>query len=58
MFKLLPEQYVHSAALKDWVRANKHNKFVPECLLKAWGFDNSREASFVAARHPDFDRRL
>jgi hypothetical protein len=43
-FKLLPEEYLHSAALKDWVRANKHNKFVPEHLLEAWGFDDSREA--------------
>jgi hypothetical protein len=39
VFKLSPEQYVDSAALKEWVRANKHNKFVPEQLLEAWGFD-------------------
>lgn len=44
IFKLLPEQYVDSTALKEWVRTNKHNKFVPEDLLKAWGFDDSREA--------------
>lgn len=43
-FKLSPEQYVDSVALRDWVRANKHNKFVPEGLLQAWGFDDSREA--------------
>jgi len=39
IFKLSPEQYVDSAALKEWVLANKHNKFVPEQLLDAWGFD-------------------
>ncbi|PYX91666.1 MAG: hypothetical protein DMG67_09400 [Acidobacteria bacterium] len=39
IFKLSPEQYVDSAALKEWVLANKHNKFVPEQLLEAWGFD-------------------
>ncbi len=40
MFELLPEQYIHSIALKEWVRANKHDKFVPERLLDAWGFDD------------------
>ncbi len=39
IFKLSPEQYVDSVALKEWVLANKHNKFVPEQLLEAWGFD-------------------
>lgn len=58
MFKLLPEEYVHSAALKDWVRANKHNKFVPEGLLQAWGFDDSREAGYFAASHSDFGRPM
>lgn len=39
-FKLLPEQYVDSVVLKEWVWANRHDKFVPEQLLDAWGFDD------------------
>jgi hypothetical protein len=35
---LKPEQYLSSAALKDWVRTNKDDKYVPSDLLKAWGF--------------------
>lgn len=37
IFKLLPEQYVERYGIKkEWVRINKHNKFIPEDLLKAW----------------------
>ncbi len=35
---LTPEQYVSSTALKEWVRTNKDEKYVPSELLKAWGF--------------------
>jgi hypothetical protein len=36
--KLSPEQYTDSAALKDWVRKNKDQKYVPLALLATWGF--------------------
>lgn len=36
---LKPEQYLGSAALKEWVRTNKDDRYVPSDLLKAWGFD-------------------
>jgi len=35
---LSPEQYESSALLKDWVRRNMDEKYVPSDLLKAWGF--------------------
>jgi len=34
---LAPDQYVHSAALREWVERNKDEKYVPSYLLKAWG---------------------
>jgi hypothetical protein len=37
--RLLPEQYVNSVQLKDWVRKNKDQKYVPSDLLKAWDFE-------------------
>jgi len=36
---LSPQQYTGSAPLKDWVRRNMGEKYVPTDLLKAWGFD-------------------
>ncbi len=35
---ITPEQYRTSAALKEWVRQNKDEKYVPPELLKYWGF--------------------
>jgi hypothetical protein len=35
---LTPEEYLSSVALKEWVRSNKDEKYVPPDLLKAWGF--------------------
>jgi hypothetical protein len=35
---------VNSAALKEWARANKDEKYVPSELLKAWGFDEDEAA--------------
>lgn len=35
---LTPDQYLSSIALKEWVRSNKDEKYVPSDLLKAWGF--------------------
>jgi hypothetical protein len=39
---LLPEQYVSSAELKEWVRANRGQKYVPIDLLMAWGLEVER----------------
>jgi len=42
--RLSPHEYVSSAALKEWVRANKDEKYVPSYLLKAWGFSEDEAA--------------
>ena len=36
---LSPEQYVDSSALREWVRKNKDQKYIPDDLLKLWGFE-------------------
>jgi hypothetical protein len=41
---LSPAEYADSTALKEWVRANKDEKYVPSELLKAWGFDEEEAA--------------
>ena len=33
-----PDQYKNSVPLKEWVRRNKDEKYVPSDLLKHWGF--------------------
>ncbi|HZW94332.1 MAG TPA: hypothetical protein VFF64_15380 [Candidatus Eremiobacteraceae bacterium] len=38
-YNLSPEQYLQSPQLREWVRRNKNSKFVPEALLKGWGFE-------------------
>jgi hypothetical protein len=35
---LHPADYASSAELKQWVRQNKDQKFVPLDVLKIWGF--------------------
>jgi hypothetical protein len=37
--RLSPAEYEHSVQLKDWVRKNKDQKYVPSDLLKAWDFE-------------------
>jgi hypothetical protein len=37
-FDLQPEQYVCSPELREWAKHNKDSRYVPEALLKAWGF--------------------
>ncbi len=34
---LSPAEYENSPALKEWVRKNKDQKYVPPQLLKVWG---------------------
>ncbi|MGE0404776.1 MAG: hypothetical protein AB7O65_00635 [Candidatus Korobacteraceae bacterium] len=41
--RLKPEQYEASGPLKEWARANKNHKYVPQELLKAWGFEVQSE---------------
>jgi hypothetical protein len=36
---LSPAEYGSSAALKEWVRKNKDQKYVPDDLLEFWGFE-------------------
>lgn len=38
-FNLTPEQYLSSVRLREWARQNRNSKFIPEVLLKDWGFD-------------------
>ena len=40
---LRPHQYETSTSLKDWVAKNKHNKYVPQDLLLAWGMSAPSE---------------
>ena len=49
--RLSPEQYVNSVQLKDWVRKNKDQKYVPSELLKAWDFDAPSEVCKIV-RYP------
>lgn len=37
--RLSPDQYLASVQLKEWVRKNKDQKYVPSDLLKAWNFE-------------------
>ena len=39
-----PDQYKDSLALKEWVRRNKDEKYVPPELLKHWGFEEDEAA--------------
>jgi hypothetical protein len=41
--RLSPDQYAGSAQLKEWVRKNKDQKYVPSDLLEAWDFDAASE---------------
>jgi hypothetical protein len=38
-FGLRPEQYVSSTRLREWARLHRNSKYVPEILLKEWGFE-------------------
>ena len=46
---LSPEQYESSALLKDWVRRNMDEKYVPSELLKAWDFEKDEAQKDEAA---------
>jgi hypothetical protein len=38
-FNLQPDQYITSSRLREWASRNKNQKYVPEHLLEAWGFE-------------------
>ena len=38
-YNLAPDQYLQSTQLREWARRNRNSRFVPEPLLKAWGFE-------------------
>lgn len=38
-YQLTPDQYLQSSQLREWARRNFKAKYVPESLLKAWGFE-------------------
>jgi hypothetical protein len=37
--KLEPNEYVNSVPLREWAQRNRHSKYIPESLLKAWGLN-------------------
>jgi len=37
--RLSPTEYEGSARLKEWVRKNKDQKYIPDELLKLWGLE-------------------
>jgi hypothetical protein len=38
-FNLQPNQYIRSTQLREWASHNMNSKYIPESLLKAWGFE-------------------
>ena len=38
-FNLQPDEYITSTQLREWASRNKNQKFIPETLLQAWGFE-------------------
>lgn len=45
-----PEEYKSSVRLKEWVRKNKDDKYVPPELLKHWGFIDDETINSPASR--------
>jgi hypothetical protein len=37
--RLSPADYEGSLTLKEWVRKNRDQKYIPDDLLKLWGFE-------------------
>jgi hypothetical protein len=37
--RLSPQEYANSVQLKEWVRKNKDQKYVPSNLLELWGLE-------------------
>ena len=49
---LSPSEYATSAKLKEWVRRNKDQKYVPSNLLVAWHFDVDVKLFGTTAKPP------
>jgi len=37
--RLSPSEYEGSTQLKEWARKNKDQKYIPDDLLRFWGFE-------------------
>jgi hypothetical protein len=37
--RLSPADYEGSVQLKEWARKNKDQKYIPDDLLRSWGFE-------------------
>ena len=46
-FQLQPDQYVRSTNLREWALRNKSTRYVPEFLLKVWGFEIDSTLDFA-----------
>ncbi|MBZ5681527.1 MAG: hypothetical protein LAO24_15615 [Acidobacteriia bacterium] len=42
---ITPDRYKDSLPLKEWVRQNKDEKYVPPELLRHWGFTEEEDAA-------------
>lgn len=49
---LSPAQYASSAELKEWVRKNKDERYVPPQLLDLWGFEVNIDMAAGATKLP------
>lgn len=56
--RLSPDQYENSVELKEWVRRNKNDKYVPSELLHAWGFRVETEVLAGHSPGKDYSLRL
>ncbi len=37
-FGLAPKDYIGSEHLREWAEQNRNSRYIPESLLRAWGF--------------------
>ena len=56
--RLSPDQYKNSVELKEWVRRNMDDKYVPSELLHAWGFRVETEILNKPSPAKDYSLRL
>jgi hypothetical protein len=38
-YKLARDEYLQLSQLREWARRSRNSRFIPEALLKAWGFE-------------------
>ena len=56
--QLSPDQYESSVELKEWVRKNMNDKYVPSQLLQAWAFNVETEILAEHSLGRDYSLRL